>query len=433
MQLPPSAPGIPGQPQQKSGTWNTLRGCALAVVGLVVLSCVGIFGVFLYQGWQSDRLFAAAQEKQAAGDYAGAVTDLETLMRDYESFEEADEAVKLLPQVNLEWANALREEQQFEAALEKYVAVTDKELADQVREGQLETRADWGDALLTEQQFTAAQEQYEQVLAEEEAGTPLGDRVRAALPDVYVGLAEEAREAGDVQTAFARLNYVFQNYQTGAGRDKAVATFTSMTEPLYNLTQQQRTDGKFADAESALVAITTYTPDTPLATQVQSELPAFYLEWGQALVAADNFEDAVKVYQYLLDTYPDSEVAAQASAALVDAEVAAIARSGEAGVLPPPQAAGSSGGELAVYDVSNDTVCPIVVLLSGPQSQAVKLAPQTNQQVETTAGTYNIVVKTDDDLELSSDCQNIIPFTGQNEMEAGMIYQSSFYIETVSN
>lgn len=434
MQLPPSSvPGAPVQPQKKGGVGNVIRGCILVVVGLVALSCIGIFGAYLFQVWQSNNLLATAKEKQTNGDYAGAVSNLETILADYKSLDAAQEASTLLPQANLNWANALREEGKFEEALNRYDKVSDKALASEVQEGQLETRLDWGDALVKKSQFADAQEQYEQVLSVAEAGTSLGDRARAALPEVYVGLAEEAREAGDVATAFEHLNYVFENYQTGDGRDKAVASFGQLAEPLHALAQQDRSKKNYDAAERALTAILQHTPDTPLATEVQGELPALYFEWGQALASAEEFDKAAEVYQRLLTTYPDSELAAQATTALIDAQVAAITRSGEAGSLPPPQATGNSGGEQAVYDVTNDTVCPIVVLMSGPQSQQVKLDPKANQQVEVTPGAYNIVVKTDDGVQLSSDCQNIIPFTGENTLESGMIYQSSFYIETVEN
>ncbi len=423
MEVPPPVAQSAGQ---KGSGWKKI---ALGCGGLVALVVLAVAAWFIYDMMQSASLLAAAKEKQAQGDYEGAVSDLQTLMTEYSSFNEADEAAVLLPQVRFEWADALREQGEFEEALQRFDQVGDPARAEEIAEGKLQTRLEWGEALVEEQQFAEAQQQFDQVMTEAQTG-PLYDQARAALPDVYIGLSEESFEQGDVATAFAHLSNVFENYQSGEGRQQAIESFQQLVEPLYTTAQQQRGVGEFAQAESAMVAIINYAPEHSLTAQIQSELPALYFEWGQALAAAERYEEASGVYQHLLDTYPESEFTPQATTALIDARVAAIGQSGQAGQLPPPQAAAASGDSSVTYEVANDTVCTIEVLMSGPTSQALTLQAQTSNQVQLEAGTYNLVVQIDETASTGSDCQDVIPFTGESVFESGTVYQSSFYIET---
>lgn len=428
MELPTTPPGMTENPKQGKG--RVVKTIAISCGGmllLIILSCVGLGA---YVQFQQRSLLTSAQENHAANNYAAAVEDLETLIENHGESDQAAEAEELLPEVRLDWGAALREEQNFTESLARFDEVTDPAFAERAAEGQFETRLAWGAALLAESDFAAAQEQFEQVLNAAGEGSTFYDQARAALPDVYVGLAEEAFASGDAATAFQRLNYVFENYQSGAGRDKAVASFAEMAPTFYELAQQQRSDGQFVDAELALLAIANLTPDTELTQQVWAEFPAFYMEWGNALVAGEYFSEAADVYAFLIANYSESELVGQANAAMVDARVAAVASSGQAGELPAPQVGASSGAGTASYDVTNDTVCPIEVLMSGPQSQVVKLAAGAKQQVDFDPGTYSLVVQIDEAEELTRDCQDVIPFSNETLFEGGMIYYSSFYIET---
>ncbi len=428
---------LPNTPQDttespKKGKGRIVKTIAIGCAGMLTLIVLSCLGIVAYVSFQQNRLLNTAQENYADGNYAAAVENLETLIEEHELSDQAEEAGELLPQVRLDWGAALREEQNFADSLARYDEVTNPAFAERAAEGQFETRLAWGTVLLAESDFAAAQEQFEQILNEASEDSPFYDQARAALPDVYVSLAEEAYAGGDTATAFQRLNYVFENYQSGAGRDKALASFTEMVPAFYELAQQQRSNGQFADAELELLAIANLTPNTEQAQQIQAEFPAFYMEWGNALAADENFAEAADVYEFLIANYPESEFVAQANGAMVDARVAAVARSGQAGELPAPEVGASSGAGTASYDITNDTVCPIEVLMSGPQSQVVKLAASTNQQVDFEPGTYSLVVQIDDAEELTRDCQDVTPFSNETLFEGGMIYYSSFYIETTT-
>lgn len=424
--VPTTPPSATTEPQKRSCLKTGGLGCG----GIVVILLLLVVGFSFYQVKLSNDLLTSAQEHHATGNYALALSDLQTLIADYETLEVAKEGKALLPQVQLDWAEALREEGSFEEALARYDEVSSDELADQVALGKQETLLAWGDALLAQQAFAKAQENFEQVLAEAEAGTTQANRARTGLADVYVGLSEQTLAAGDVATAYEYLSVVLENYQTGPSRDKALASFAQQAQALYELAQQERSKLDFASALGFLSAIVTYNAESELAAQVESELPAFYFEWGEALANAELYTDAIDVYQHLLKSYPESEFSEPANAALVDAQVAAITSSGTAGALPPPQDTGEkTGGTLSMLDISNDTVCPLIVLMSGPQSEAMKVAPETNQQTELPAGTYNMVVKSDDSEQLDAYCQNITPFATESILESGGIYKSNFIIE----
>jgi tetratricopeptide (TPR) repeat protein len=426
--VPPPPAMTPVPAPRRGGLKRLALGCGGTIGVLLIL----VFGAFFFQMWQANNLLAAAQTKRGGGDYEGAVRDLLTLQADYSSFDAAEEAAALLPEVRIEWAGALREQGQFEESLARYDEVSSPAHAEQVATGKLETELAWGGALVGEKQFDAALTHYNLVLDGAPADSDLAERAVAALPDAYVGLAENALAQDDVKGAFEHLSFVFENYAEGPGREKAAASFAQLADPLYALAQEERGTGRYADAESHLLAIADHAAETPLAQQVAAEFPPFYLEWGQALAADGQPTEAAKVLQYLLDTYPASELVPQAESALIDAEVAAVASSGQAGELPAPEVSGSTGSDLSTYDIANDTVCPLVVLMSGPQSQMVRLDPQTSRAVDVTSGAYQLVVRINEDQADSDACRNVSPFTGNSTFEPGMSYSSSFYIETTT-
>ncbi|NJK78772.1 MAG: tetratricopeptide repeat protein [Chloroflexaceae bacterium] len=450
MQIPDAstAPAPAPAPQKGGRTRTFFIGCGVTAA-LLVLGFIGIAVLGSMAAQRAAALLTTAREQQAAGDYDTALTTLDSVFTDYGTYDAADEARGLYPQLQLESAAALREDGQFEPSLERYDEVLSaayaerfdagsEEYADAVEQaaaltddattGKLETRLAWGESLTSEGDFAAAQEQIEQVINEAAAGSDIDERARAALPAVYIGRAEEAMTAGDAATAFERLDFVLTNYQSGPGREAALASFATMAEPFYGQAQQHITAGEFATAEDLLVGVINYAPDAPIVSQIRSELPTLYLNWGAAAAAAGNYEEAIGVYEFLIAEFPESELVPQAQTALVDARVAAVAASGTAGELPPPQASGSTGGETSTYDVTNDTVCPILVLLSGPQSQAVEVPSQQNTQFEVQPGIYNLVVQIDEEQTTAPNCMDIIPFTNQSTFDPGFIYTSSFFI-----
>lgn len=434
-QRPSPSPAAPTRQraQRRSGGWLTI------VAGILLVVLVVVAGWVFFDYYQSTTLLAAARTQYGARNYAAAAGSLQRLMSEYDRWEAASEARMLLPQVRLDWARALHAQGQYAEALALYDAVDAPNLAAEVLEGGLQARLDWGQALLESGDFAAARDQFAavQATAAPQGGLvqfgELDARASAALPRAWLGLAEQALAMGDPIAAYGYLRSVLQAAPTEAEQEQARAIFARLAQPLYDQAQQERSREQFAAAQQKLRDILAYAPATPVATQVGAELPAFYLEWGQALARAGQFAEAAQTYRALVQTYPDSAAAPEAAQRLVDAEVAAIIGSGAAAWLPAPQASATpeSQSATATYALVNETNCPLLLLMSGPDSQAVPLAANTGNDVEVAAGDYRIVVRIHAEAEggVSSQCEAVLPFTNETTFASGIIYQSAFYLD----
>lgn len=382
----PDGPAV----EEKKGGRNFLKFGAIGCGGLIVLCILFSVGAYLYTERQKTQLIDAAAENRASGNYEEAINNLNQLIDEFPDSEEAADARATIPEVELEWGVALNES---------------------------------GD-------YTAAQEKLQSLMATESG--PVADNARANLAFSYVGLAEQAITNGDVPGAYANYLNVFDEYGSGDGRQAALDSFAAnFVGPLFEFAQSKENDGVYSDAALGYSAIAEYAPDSVEAAQARALIANAYYSWGVQLADEGSFDEAIEKLEIVVNEYPNSEAAVAAAESLIDTRVAAVAASGEAGALPAPLAAGGGeGGDTATYDVENDTICPILLLASGPDSQALKIPAGTSIQSEFVPGTYNVVVQTDDDEELSDYCQDIIPFTGEYAFEGGYIYESSFYIES---
>lgn len=404
-------------------------GCGALVALCVVIALVGVFLI----NRERTQLMEAAATSRAEGAYEAAIGSLETLISDHAESDEAEEARKLIPEIQLEWGKALRDGGEFEEALALYDVVRKGgNRSDAVSTAVFQTRNEWGDALIEVGDFEAALGQFETVLDKTLETTAEYGQARSGVAQAYIGRAEQFVESGDVPSAYSDYSYVFDNYDSGDASEQALTSFgTNMVTPLYAFAAGKEQDGVYSDAALGYEAITLYAPESPEAVEANKRLPEAYFKWARSLADEGEYEQAVETYELLLASYPDSAFVRKAEQGLVDARVAAVEASGTAGVLPPPQAASSAsdGSDTATYSVENDTVCPILLLASGPGSQSLQIPAGKLIEQEFEPGTYNIVVQTDDSMELGADCQDIIPFTGESVFEGGYIYESSFYIE----
>lgn len=376
--------------EEKKGGRNFLKFGAIGCGGLIVLCILFSVGAYLYTERQKTQLMDAAAESRASGNYEVAINNLNQLIDEFPDSEEAADAQATIPEVELEWAIALNES---------------------------------GD-------YAAAQEKLESLMTTE-SGT-IADDARANMAFSYVGLAEQAITNGDVPAAYANYFNVFDEYGSGDGRQAAIDSFAAnFLGPLFEFAQNKENDGVYSDAALGYSAIAEYAPDSVEAAQARALIANAYYGWGLQLADEGSFDEAIEKLEIVVNEYASSEVATAAGEALIDVRVAAVAASGTAGSLPAPLAAGEGdGSDTATYDVENDTICPILLLASGPGSQSLKIPAGTTIQSEFIPGTYNIVVQTDDNEELTDYCQDIIPFTGESIFEGGYIYESSFYIES---
>lgn len=401
--------------------------------GLVVICFIALLVGGLWLNRQKTQLMEAAASNRASGNYETAVANLEQVIADYSDSEEAAEARSTIPQVKLEWAASLREQGEYQAALNKYEELGDDAAVARTRsEGEWATYLAWGQALLTEARFAEAIKRLERVVAEAPAGSELANQAHELIPSGYLGVADTALAAGDVQGAFSAYDTIFANYATGNGREQALTSFaTHMAAPLATFAAEQMRASQFAEAVAAYEGLVAYAPATSQAAEAEAQLPSAYYSWARQLADTGDYETAIAKYEYLLATFPNSSFQSKAEKGLIDAQVAAVNASGTAGNLPSPRSSGgvTTGDDTALYIVENDTVCPILLLASGPSSQSLAIPAGQTIEADFEPGTYDVVVQTDDNYELTADCQDIIPFTGEYIFEEGYEYNSSFYIE----
>ena len=425
----PDSGQMGGQPAKRNWLLIGGLGCGGVVVLCFIVLLVG--GLLLVR--QRDQLLESAATHRASGNYEAAVADLQTLVSEHAESDQAAEAKSLIPQVELEWAADLRGRGEYLAALEKYGTVNDPAVATAKNEGVWETHLAWGTALLAGKKYAEALKQFNTVTNLAPEGSDVSGRAHAAIPPTYVGLAEEALAAGDIPTAYTHYTTVFENYPSGDGRELALASFaTQFTAPLLAFAQSKMSSQVYSDAVFSYEALVAYAPTSPEAAEALAGLPNAYYLWARQLDEAAEYTAAIEKYEYLLATYPNSEFTDKAQKGMIDAQVAAVNASGDAGQLPSPSRGGSGSGsaaDTATYIVENDTVCPILLLASGPGSQSLTIPAGQTTESEFLPGTYNVVVQVDGEDKLSADCQNIIPFTGEYIFDGGYEYNSSFYIE----
>jgi hypothetical protein len=102
-------------------------------------------------------------------------------------------------------------------------------------------------------------------------------------------------------------------------------------------------------------------------------------------------------------------------------EIALIKASGRYGALPIPQAfrTGSSYGPVS-YHIKNDTQYTLTIMFSGGETRKVVLSPGGSDTVSFSPGMYHVAARVS--------AAHVIPFYADQTYEAGVRYQSSFYI-----
>jgi hypothetical protein len=95
-------------------------------------------------------------------------------------------------------------------------------------------------------------------------------------------------------------------------------------------------------------------------------------------------------------------------------------RNGPHESMPQGQSIPSALGGQSAITVENGTSCALSVLLSGPRSQRMQLAPGRSQHLEFSPGDY--------ELAANIACPNIIPYYGKETFGANVENHTKFYI-----
>lgn len=388
---------------------------------------------------QAQALLTQAAEQEAAGDTQAAIQTLQQINAAYGASQAAVTAQQEMSRLLLAEAEAQRTAGNYEAALQAYGGINDPALLAQADTAVVETYLEWVTALLAADQFDTAATQL--TTLQNLRGDDPDVRQKTAVLHAELALAQgqAALADGDIPTAYVNYTAVLSQdpAQIGDIHDTAVASFqTDLADPLFAYGQERATAADYSKAALAFEAIAQYGPDSLIAP-AEAQAAEMTLRWGEALLAEQDFPGASEKFEYVLAFYPQSDSAATAEARWADAQVAQVQASGVAGQLPAPESSATSGAShesdtaTAVYRVQNDTPCPILILLSGPQSQVVRLSPTAVQETTIAAGAYGVVVQPDQAANLSDTCRDISPFLGEYNLTSGTTYTSRFFVSAL--
>ena len=383
---------------------------------------------------EAQALLSRATEQEVAGDTEAAVRTLQEINALYGATEAAAVARQNSSRLLLTQAEAHRTAGAYEAALQAYGGITDPARLEDADTAVAEIYQAWVQELLEQGDYDTAVTQLETleiIRGDDPADQQEINHLRTQLA-LAQGQAELA--AGNIPAAYVNYMVILTQEPATVGADRydtAVSTFRqNVAPPLFTYAQERATAEDYSQATLAFEAIAQYGPPD-LIPAAQTEAAAVTLRWGEALLAAQDYPGAIEKFAYLRAFYPDSDVAAPATAGWVDAQVAQIQASGLAGELPPLQASeGTDNIEdngTAVYRVQNDTPCPVIILLSGPNSQLLRLSPTASGETTLTAGAYTAVVQPDSEADLNLTCRDIAPFLGQYDLASGTIYNARFF------
>jgi len=370
-----------------------------------------------------------AAEARAAGDSERAVALYGDVLKRPES--------PLVPHVkrwrneaHLEWASRLRSRGDHERAIRAYRQFeADSGDAASVKGMVADTYVEWGDQLRSKRtpaSYNKAIDIYRR-LGES------GDAVRAKgrIVETYMELGDNLRSTSDYKGAITQYGAVLTQFADfPASADAARSGLAGIVEAA----RAPIASGKPCGALPILEALA--AADEPFRGQASTLMPGTMFSCGEQSQREGRVAEAMTQFRSVRERFPDSDVAARAETALIDAEIAAAG--GGASSLPPPQRTGSARGRSAVMIIRNASRRPIEVLVSGPSSKRITLAPcgdcgdagiaptacrGNGPQVEVAlgAGEYKALAKVTDGTKVT-------PFTGTWTLSSSSRYTHCLYI-----
>lgn len=170
----------------------------------------------------------------------------------------------------------------------------------------------------------------------------------------------------------------------------------------------------------------------------EAQKPLMLQACGDSYSTAENFDDAIGVYETFLDQYANHEQAKAVKVSMAKAMVAQ-AKTQETGEIPPPPLSGYTGDSTTVVKIRNDSPEPMRIVLSGTDPQFKELGPCEDcetfhesppktcpekgpeTELVLAPGQYDVLVR-------STGNRSITPFTGTWALGQGRAYYNCFYI-----
>lgn len=205
-----------------------------------------------------------------------------------------------------------------------------------------------------------------------------------------------------------------------------------------------------ADAERALL-------DNPVACERHGLLrnttlagrpdlmPTLSYRCGQIYERKKDWANAIRMYEYVLNNYPNHALALDAEAALARS-ILERAKAEGAGEIAAPEPSGRTNKDIVEVVVQNDSPARLRIVFSGPETRVEELEACASCQIYSVTGplycpekgpvgryrlapgTYDIVVEV---IETTDSSRNeVTPWRGAWTLKGGNEYYSCFFIRT---
>ncbi len=169
-------------------------------------------------------------------------------------------------------------------------------------------------------------------------------------------------------------------------------------------------------------------------------LPNLYVSCGRNYETANNYDQAVTMYQTFLDMFPEHASAAEVKKMLAAALVAQARASGS-GTIEKPNTSGSAPAGVARVVIQNDSPHDLKLVFSGTEALIEELPACAECQdysmigpmycpEKGPIGTYDLAPGQYEVLVETTHEENIIPFTGTWDLEGGKEFYSCFFVVT---
>lgn len=403
------------------------------VTGFYELTLSQAVGVAQRERAGCEQVVEAAQAR-TAGDLERAVTLYGGLLRSEPPGSE------LVPHVRrwrfeaaMEWAAELRGVGNHERAIDAYRQVeADAGDPASVKGLIADTHLEWGDGLRVKRTATDLNNAIRVYRRLADSGDAV--RAKGRLADTYMELGDSLQAAGDHKGAITQYGIVLSQFGDLAAPAAAASSGLAV---INEAAKASIASGKPCAGLPILDALA--TAGEPFRSQASALTAEAMFACGEQTYREGRIPDAIAQFRSLRERFPNSDQAARAETALIDAEVATVQR-GATSPLPPPHRTGGASGRRAVLVIRNDSPRPIEVLVSGPSSKRITLGPCGNcsevgfapgacpgrgPQVEVALdpGGYKAVAKVTDGAKVT-------PFSGTWSVSGSSKYSHCLYIQT---
>lgn len=252
------------------------------------------------------RSLAAAADRQARHDWAGATAAYAELLAAYPYAPFATQAAEQRDQALLSWGRQLRRDEDFQAALDTYALLTRPDDAAQARRraGELALFGEWAEQRRAAGDFAGAIEHLATLLEYYPDDDPV-QPARRRLPQIMAEWAEVLR-AGKRYADAEQVYHDLAEWAGAQGQPELATTARAGQASLYLAwSAALQASGDFGLALSKLqqAAKADPQPDLPesVAARARLAIPELHAAWAQQLLRRDRFNEAISHLQIVLD------------------------------------------------------------------------------------------------------------------------------------